>query len=645
MYPFAIIRLRVLFFCGMKRVVVTRRKCVVMITGVIVAGGQSRRMGGKTKALLPFPKLPLIVLQLEKMSKCCDELLVITHDPALFEPVVKGLARVIPDIHPGLGPLGGLVTAMTHCKGTYIWFVGCDMPYISSTAAMVMKETLEHSDADAIIPVEEGMVHPLHAIYHIRSKPAAEAVIAKQQFSMMAFLSSITCMEVDASYYEQYGIPFDFTVNMNTPSEYEQALPKSTSSLRFQRETLTVAEAQTKIAPFIVKAGEEIVNLTHSFGRYLARHIFASHDVPHFRRSGYDGYAVRAIDTQGASHNKPIKLSVIETIACGSVPSREVTKNTAARIMTGAAVPEGADAVIMLEMTDCAELPTGLDVHVKREMKSGDNITPIGQEIGQGTTVIASGKYINAGTAALLATFGYMDVPVYRKPSVAIFATGSELLDVQAPLENGKIRNSNSYMIAAQVTATGGQPIIMNVLSDDASTVMSAVLAAMEQYDLVITTGGVSVGDYDIMVDLFNRWDGRLLFNKVAMRPGSPTSVGVRNGKLLFALSGNPSAGFVGFELFVRPVITGMMGGTHSIPKLITASLAADFTKPSPYPRYVRGVYKMDQGAVWVEPIGPDKSSVMVSLLDATCLIVIPAGGRGLHHGDQVQFIAIGHIF
>jgi molybdopterin molybdotransferase len=614
----------------------------VLITGVIVAGGQSRRMGGKTKALLPFPKQPLIMLQLEEMSKCCDELLVITNETALFESVVKGKARVIPDIHPGLGPLGGLVTAMTHCKGSYIWLVGCDMPYISSTAATVMKHTLELSDADAIIPIEEGMIHPLHAIYRIRSKAIAQSVIAKQQFSMMAFLSSISCMEVGAAYYEEHHIPFDFVVNMNTPSEYEQALPQATTSLRFQRETLTVTEAQNKIAPFIVRTEIEIVKLDHSFGRYLAELIIASHNVPHFRRSGYDGYAVRAIDTQGASHDHPIQLTVVESIACGSVPTREIKDYEAARIMTGAAVPEGADAVIMLEMTDSADDSIRADVRIKREMKSGDNITPIGNEIVQGTTVIESGKLIHAGTAALLATFGHMDVPVSMKPTVAIFATGSELLDVHAKLENGKIRNSNSYMIAAQVKAAGGHPIIMNALGDDASIVIPAIQSALVQYDMVITTGGVSVGDYDVMVDLFNKWDGRLLFNKVAMRPGSPTSVGVRNGKLLFALSGNPSASFVGFELFVRPVISGMRGGPHSTPSLRTARLAADFTKPSPYPRYVRGVYKLDQDSLWVEPIGPDKSSVMVSLLDATCLIVIPAGGRGLQYGDQVQFIAIG---
>lgn len=613
-----------------------------MITGVILAGGQSRRMGGKTKALLPFPKLPLIELQLIEMSKCCDELLVITNETALFEPIVKGKARVIPDIHPGLGPLGGLVTAMTHCNGSYIWLVGCDMPYISSRAAMLMLHTLGQTDADAIMPVEEGMVHPLHAIYRLRGKHTAESVIANQQFSMMAFLSSITCIEVDATYYEQQGVPFDFVVNMNTPSEYEQALPKSTSSLRFQRETLTVSEAQHKIAPFIVRTEPETVKLQDSFGRYLAQPIVATHDVPHFRRSGYDGYAVRAMDTQGASYNNPVELHVIETIACGSIPARNISGNEAARIMTGAAIPTGADAVIMLEMTDSAHLPSGTHVSIKREMKSGDNITPVGNEIAQGTMVIDKGKYIHAGTSALLATFGHTDVPVYRKPNVAIFATGSELLEVHAVLENGKIRNSNSYMIAAQVLAAGGHPSIMNVLADDVSTAVPAILAAMDEYDLVITTGGVSVGDYDVMVDLFDNWDGTLLFNKVAMRPGSPTSAGVRNGKLLFALSGNPSAGFVGFELFVRPVIMGMRGETLIKPKLSTARLAADFSKPSPYPRYVRGIYKIDQGSVWVEPIGPDKSSVIVSLLDATCLIVIPAGGRGSHYGDQVQFITIG---
>jgi len=612
-----------------------------LITGVILAGGQSRRMGGKTKALLPFPKLPLIQIQIEEMSKCCDELLVITHDPALFMPVVKEMARVVPDMYPGLGPLGGLVTAMNQSSSDYIWLVGCDMPYISSAAALAMKMTLEQSDADAIIPVEEGMVHPLHAVYRASSKPIAEEVLAGQQFSMMAYLSSITCIEVTPSYYEQYQIPFDFTVNMNTPTEYEQALPNSASPSRFQRETLTVAEAQSKIAPFIKSAHTEIVNLNNSFSRHLAQDIHATQDVPHFRRSGYDGYAVRAMDTLSASHHTPVKLNVIESIACGSVPKLSVTKNTAARIMTGAAVPDGADAVIMLEMTDCAELPAGLNVHIKKEMKSGDNITPVGQEIRQGTAVIRNGSCIHAGSAALLATFGYMDVPVYERPKVAIFATGSELLDVGSALENGKIRNSNSYMIAAQVTAAGGQPIIMDVLSDHADAVELAVLSALDQYDLVITTGGVSVGDYDIMVDLFESWDGRLLFNKVAMRPGSPTSVGVLNGKLLFALSGNPSAGFVGFELFVRPVIAGMLGGSQSLSRMNTASLAADFTKPSPYPRYVRGVYRMDQGTVWVEPIGPDKSSVTISLLDATCLIIIPSGGRGLQHGDQVQFITI----
>ena len=212
----------------------------------------------------------------------------------------------------------------------------------------------------------------------------------------------------------------------------------------------------------------------------------------------------------------------------------------------------------MLEMTDSAEEQTK-NVHIKKQMKPGDNITPIGQEMIEGAVAVHKGSRIHAGVSAMLATFGMHKVPVYRRPKVAIFATGSELLNVDDPLEQGKIRNSNSYMIAGQVTEAGGQPFIMPIFGDDPNLIKPAVLEALEQYDMVITTGGVSVGDYDIMVDFFRNWGGRLLFNKIAMRPGSPTSVGVLNGKLLFALSGNPSAGFVGFELFVRPVIRGML--------------------------------------------------------------------------------------
>jgi molybdopterin molybdotransferase len=261
--------------------------------------------------------------------------------------------------------------------------------------------------------------------------------------------------------------------------------------------------------------------------------------------------------------------------------------------------------------------------------------------VPQGTLLLEKGKKIGAGEMALLATFGHAEVEVFARPTVAIFATGSELLDVSVPLEPGKIRNSNSFMLYSQVLDAGALPHLKGILPDDAGKAHAAIMRAMEEYDLVITTGGVSVGDYDILVDFFARWDGEMLFNKLAMRPGSPTTVGVFKNKFLFALSGNPGACFVGFELFVRPVLWGMMGQPTIELPVFTAILTENFDKPSSFERYVRGIYSIKGGQVFVRPAGMEKSSITLTIRDANCLIIVPPGGRGGQKGDTVQVIML----
>jgi molybdopterin molybdotransferase len=411
--------------------------------------------------------------------------------------------------------------------------------------------------------------------------------------------------------------------------------------MRFHREVVKVEEAQKRIRPYIRTGKTEKVALIDSFGRYLAEDILANEHLPHFRRSGMDGFAIRSADTKGASREDPVWFQVIETIPCGSVPDKEVKPGTASRIMTGAAVPDGADAVVMLEMTQTAERDGKVFISVPREISSGDNITPIGSEVEKGTLILEKGRKINAGEAALLATFGYSEVEVYKRPRVAIFATGSELLDVESPLLPGKIRNSNSYLLASLLLDAGARPLIQKTLPDDADQAQAAILAAFDEADLVITTGGVSVGDYDILVDIFEQWDGRMLFNKVAMRPGSPTTVGIWKDKFLFSLSGNPGACFVGFELFVRPVLKGMQGKTNLDLPCFTATMAEDFTTPCPFERFVRGYRYVTDGKVFVKPAGIEKSSITLTIKDSDCLIVVPPGGRGVSAGDLVKVISL----
>lgn len=410
------------------------------------------------------------------------------------------------------------------------------------------------------------------------------------------------------------------------------------SGLRFHRKPLPVDEAQQAALRCVRPMETENVALEQSFGRRLAVPVTAGHPVPHFRRSGVDGYAIRAADSAQAAPDSPARLRVIETIPCGTMPGKRIEAGEAAKIMTGAAVPEGADAVIMLEMTEAQGESA---VHIRKRMEPGENITAIGQEIAADEALLGCGRVIGPGEAALLAAFGYASVPVYRRPKVAVFSTGSELLEVHRPLEPGKIRNSNSYMLACQVQEAGGEAVIMPALPDDPAIVERELRRALEHADCIVTSGGVSVGDKDVLVDVFERWDGTLLFNKVAMRPGSPTSVGLWNDKLLFALSGNPGACFVAFELLVRPCLRAMLGHPSPLPPEMTACLGVDYSKGSAYSRYVRGVLEWTDGTAAVKPAGKDKSSVTVSIKDADCLIRIPAGGRGASAGDNVRVILL----
>lgn len=411
--------------------------------------------------------------------------------------------------------------------------------------------------------------------------------------------------------------------------------------MRFQREIVDVWDAQKRLETWIRPLGTEKVKLTDSIGRYLGENVAATHDFPHFRRSMMDGFAVRSADTKGASEEHPVTLQVIESIPCGAVPTKKLTANTAVRIMTGAMMPEGADSVVMIELTEQMQKDGQTYTVVKKETKPDENVIPIGLEMAKGTLILEKGRKINPGEAALLAAFGYDTVTVSRRPTVAIFATGSELLDVSDPLEPGKIRNSNSYMVAAQVLNAGGIPVLLEKVPDDVGLAKSMILDAMEKVDLVITTGGASVGDYDILVDIFEQWDGKMLFNKVAMRPGSPTTVGVWRDKFLFALSGNPGACFVGFELFVRPVIWGMQGKPDIYLPSFSAFLAEDYKKNDSFYRIVRGKSEVKDGKIYVRSAGIDQSNVLSSIRDTDCLIVIPRDRNVMNAGEMVKVLRL----
>ncbi|MEH6973340.1 molybdopterin molybdotransferase MoeA [Bacillus sp. JJ675] len=406
-----------------------------------------------------------------------------------------------------------------------------------------------------------------------------------------------------------------------------------------KRTPIPVYEATALVSQHHKHGEIEWVHLEESLNRYLAEDVTADHDVPAFDRSPYDGFAVRASDTAGASREQPVRFEVIDHIGAGAVSEKTLGPFQAVRIMTGAQIPEGADAVVMLELAKTCSEGEKQYMELKRSFQPGDNISKKGEDAEKGSVLLVKGTRITSGVIALLATFGYALVPVVKKPVIGVIATGTELLNVSDPLVPGKIRNSNASMVMAQVKEAGGIPLYLGKISDDFEESFDAVKKALEKVDFLITTGGVSVGDFDFLPAIYEKLGAEVLFNKIAMRPGSVTTVAHLDGKLLFGLSGNPSACFVGFELFVKPSVRTWLLDQKPYALCAEAVLTRDFPKPNPFTRFVRSFVSVKDGMLQAEPVGLDKSSAVTSLADANALVVLPGGTRGYEAGRRVHVL------
>lgn len=411
-----------------------------------------------------------------------------------------------------------------------------------------------------------------------------------------------------------------------------------------RRQPIPVEEAVKKVHQFQKHGQVEWVPLKNSLGRWIAEDILADHDVPAFDRSPYDGFALRAEDTKDASSEHPVEFEVIDHIGAGIVSAKTIGPFQAIRIMTGAKIPKGANVVIMLELTKTFEKDGKSMMSLKRPLKKGDNISRQGEETLKGNVMIKKGSKVTPGVTAILATFGYAVVPVVKKPVIGIISTGTELLQVSDAMVDGKIRNSNLSMVYAQVLEAGGEPLDLGGVSDDFDQSYEAVKAALSKVDMLITTGGVSVGDFDFLPAIYEKLGADVLFNKVAMRPGSVTTVAaLPNGQVLYGLSGNPAACFVGFELFVKPIIYKWCLKENPFPVFAEAKLTHDFPKANPFTRFVRASLDFAGSQLSVTPTGLDKSSAVTSIAHADCFIVLPGGTRGFSAGDQVSVLLFHH--
>ena len=411
---------------------------------------------------------------------------------------------------------------------------------------------------------------------------------------------------------------------------------------------ISVDEALAEILCHVHPLEPEAVPILDALGRILAEEIISDVDIPPFDNSAMDGYALRSADVVSAAPESPVSLTVVGSVAAGYVAGMQVEQGTAVRIMTGAPLPDGADAVVPYEDTgdfdrskETRLTSPAREIEVRKAMQPQDHVRPAGEDIRLGEQALASGRLIRPQEIGVLASLGHDVVLVHRRPRVAILATGDELLEVHEPLAPGKIRNSNEYTNAALVARTGGVPIRLGIARDTAYDLTAKIRPGLEHgADLFLTSGGVSVGEYDVVKDVLDA-EGQMQFWQVRMKPGKPLAFGLLSGKEprrqvpLIGLPVNPVSAMVSFEQFARPAILRMLGHTELTKPTVRAILEKTLTN-SGRRGFVRVVVTRREGRYDARTTGGQGSGVLTSMANANGLAVVPEGTLRLEAGSEV---------
>lgn len=412
---------------------------------------------------------------------------------------------------------------------------------------------------------------------------------------------------------------------------------------------ISVEQALEKILSYTDILEAEKRPILDAMGQVLAEDVYAAVDVPPMDNSAMDGYAVRAEDTRGAGLKSPRFLRVIDIVMAGSISHYEVEPGTAIRIMTGAPMPKGADAVVKFEDTDETERKGASgETGILCEVKAGTALRRAGESAVKGSLVLRRGAVIRPAEIGVLASLGRSQVEVIRRPSVAILVTGAELVGIGQPLPPGKIYDSNTYSMASMVERYGGIPRRLGVAQDTEDS-LAAGLKQGGDADMLITTGGVSMGDYDVVKDVLAK-EGEVVFWKVRMKPGKPVAFGrlkgvneagtARNIPHL-GLPGNPVSVMVTFELFARPAILKMMGKKNLAKPTIEAVIEEPIINGDRRRIFARAIVEKRGGQYFARLTGPQGSGILTSMTSANGLVIVPEDKPGVEKGDIVQVMML----
>jgi molybdopterin molybdotransferase len=406
------------------------------------------------------------------------------------------------------------------------------------------------------------------------------------------------------------------------------------------KDLLPVDQALTTILSAFQPATEELVPLKDAYYRVLSRNINATTDLPPFTNSSMDGFAVISQDTSSASYENPVSLTIDYDIPAGSNPEKSILPGHAARIMTGAPVPQGADAVVQVESTDSSRHDSSIkfpfNLKVFSPIKSGENIRLKGMDTHKGDPVLKSSSRLRPQEISALASFGFHQVPVHRTPRLAILSTGDELVPPEQPLLPGKIHESNSYSLEGLSKSMGCEVINLGIVGDDKNEIKRKLdLCCDLNIDLIMTSAGVSVGAFDFMKDVI-RTNGKIDFWRVNMRPGKPIAFGSYRGIPLIGLAGNPVSAFVGFLVFIRPVVLKISGIKDLLPEVIPMTIDSPVESDGRQ-SYLRATSVFKDGKWIAHPASHQGSGNVLSLVNANTLLIIRPGVKSLPINSTVD--------
>lgn len=574
------------------------------IAGVILAGGKNSRMHGEKKLFFRYEEKTF----LDCLKDCMQDFDLLCLSVDAPEPFAGTGLPLIIDHYPEIGPMGGICSVLEDCPREAVFIAACDMPCLKLETVRHLTDIYLQHPGRITVAAQGDRIHALLGIYPKSILPEMKRRIAEGNYKMGDLLNSLDAVPVQLSSDD------GSAVNINSAREY---------LARMGDENIDIETALDLLLGSIDPVNEtEQAALADALGRILAEDVRADIDQPPFPRSPLDGYAVRAADTEGAAADRPVSLTVIGKIYAGQVFDGIVGEGECIRLMTGAPIPEGADTVIRQEDTDYGEDM----VKIYAAQKAYENYCDAGEDFKCGDILLSAGMRVTSMAAAVAAGTGRERLSVLRKPRVAVISTGDEIVQAGSELAPGKIYDTNLAFVTGRLAELGGTEVTGLHSMDDTEGMAELIRRMAPDHDLIITTGGVSVGEKDIMHGVLTALGAQKLFWKVKLKPGAPTLAFIYENTPVICLTGNPYGVMVNFELLVRPVLIKLSKGAVPAGRKACRQLGMDSPKRGKTRRFLKGL--ADEEAVLFAE-GSQASGAIASMAACNCFIELPAGSSG----------------